>query len=383
MDASKLGGSAPSVGTVRNTKVGSVAAEPVPGAEFWQMLQTLQSPLAPADTGMTGLDTDAQQLTEGLLAELEVPEGLLDLAGLVGQTAQLDQRVERAWLPGSLAAGRADAAPGTLSLGLATVAAGVANQPFEAAVPAEVAEQENLAGVTEETPADTAPEPARPTSPEGRISLSAQWTAEASAAPALQRLVGQVEQWLAAQGGSSGQPRPGAKPGSAPESAESGLVATGPAGGSRRLLETAVTQVEAAQSLVPDEPPTEDVRFWLQPGQQRAELTLEQDGRPVRVQVHLQGNQAQITFSSDQAQTRQMLDAGLAELRELLAQQGLDLAGMTVQAEASGSQSHEGSDAHQPALPGAGRSRQIAVAVPSALAPASAERRVGGVDLFA
>ena len=56
---------------------------------------------------------------------------------------------------------------------------------------------------------------------------------------------------------------------------------------------------------------------------QSAEMTLDREGQPVQVRVELTGNEARITFLSDQAQTREALDAGMAQLRELLEQQGM------------------------------------------------------------
>jgi len=86
----------------------------------------------------------------------------------------------------------------------------------------------------------------------------------------------------------------------------------------------------------------EQVSYWVHQGLQNAALTLERDGAPVHVQVSLAGNEAHVSFHSDEAQARQMLDAGTAELRALLQEQGLQLAGMTVGAGQGGRQGRSG-----------------------------------------
>ncbi len=71
-------------------------------------------------------------------------------------------------------------------------------------------------------------------------------------------------------------------------------------------------EAQSAQDAMLDpqaEAPVEDMRFWLQGKNQRAEVVLEKDGQPVRVQVSVRGNEAHVTFRADQAQTRELLDA--------------------------------------------------------------------------
>ena len=81
--------------------------------------------------------------------------------------------------------------------------------------------------------------------------------------------------------------------------------------------------------------PTEDavaeqVSYWVNQNIQNAELTVEHDGHPVEVTVTLNGNEAHVSFRSDQNETRTLLDASVAQLRDLLENQGLSLSGMTV-----------------------------------------------------
>ncbi|MGD9773968.1 flagellar hook-length control protein FliK [Diaphorobacter sp.] len=74
----------------------------------------------------------------------------------------------------------------------------------------------------------------------------------------------------------------------------------------------------------------EQVAYWVHQKTQNAELTLDQGGQPVEVKVTLTGDEAHVTFRSDQAEARQLLDTGAAELRAMLQREGLQLAGVTV-----------------------------------------------------
>ena len=77
----------------------------------------------------------------------------------------------------------------------------------------------------------------------------------------------------------------------------------------------------------------EQASYWVHQKTQNAELTLDQDGRPVEVHVALTGDQAQVRLRSDQLEARQLLDAGREQLQDMLQRQGLQLAGMTVGAD--------------------------------------------------
>ena len=79
-----------------------------------------------------------------------------------------------------------------------------------------------------------------------------------------------------------------------------------------------------------DDQLAQQVAFWVNQKTQNAELTLDQDGQPVQVHVSLSGNEAHVTFRSDQVQTVAALQSGAAQLRDALSQQGLVLAGVTV-----------------------------------------------------
>ncbi|MCZ2407437.1 MAG: flagellar hook-length control protein FliK [Burkholderiales bacterium] len=74
----------------------------------------------------------------------------------------------------------------------------------------------------------------------------------------------------------------------------------------------------------------DEVAFWVNQNLQKAELTVSHDGMPVDVSVALQGNQAHVSFTAEQASTRELLDAGQEQLRDLLQQHGLELAGLSI-----------------------------------------------------
>ena len=97
-----------------------------------------------------------------------------------------------------------------------------------------------------------------------------------------------------------------------------------------------LVSVDAANTfdgLVPpggDERVTDQVAYWVNQKTQNAELTLDRDGQPVEISVALTGNEAHVTFRSDQHETRELLDKSMAELSELLRSEGLVLSGMSV-----------------------------------------------------
>lgn len=138
---------------------------------------------------------------------------------------------------------------------------------------------------------------------------------------------------------------------------------------------------DATQQAV-DEQMAEQVAFWINQNNQSAEMTLDRDGLPVQVRVSVSGNEAHVVFRSDQVQTREALDASMAQLRELLQSQGLVLAGATVDSSAGGGGQREPGQ-RQGGQPGRA---QVAVpgvegAVGGARATAQQQGR-GGLDVF-
>ncbi|WP_296510434.1 flagellar hook-length control protein FliK [Rhodoferax sp.] len=88
---------------------------------------------------------------------------------------------------------------------------------------------------------------------------------------------------------------------------------------------------------------SEDVKYWVGQDLQKAEITLDGMGMdPVEVSISLQGNEAQVMFRTDEAQTRDALSNASAQLQEALGRQGLTLAGMSVGTSDSGGAQPQG-----------------------------------------
>lgn len=116
----------------------------------------------------------------------------------------------------------------------------------------------------------------------------------------------------------------------------------------------------------------EQVTYWVNQKTQNAEMTLTRDGQPVEVSVSLSGNEAHVTFRSDQEQTRQMLDGSMAQLSDMLRDQGLILSGASVGTSARDGQSR-GGEAQQGSDSRTGQAKVVA-------ADSATERKPAGVD---
>lgn len=175
---------------------------------------------------------------------------------------------------------------------------------------------------------------------------------------------------------------------SADSGAQTNLGGSGPggeglvAGGS---VESGFTDVDV---LVPDafvpsaaeEALAEQVTYWVNQKTQNAEMILNRDGQPVEVSVTLSGNEAHVTFRSDQEHTRQMLDSSMAQLTEMLRGQGLVLSGASVSTSARDGRPSDGGRPQERG-PRAGQSTVVAAeGVPQRAQPGSAARRA--VDVF-
>ena len=168
----------------------------------------------------------------------------------------------------------------------------------------------------------------------GRIAL--QGMQEISSA-SLQAQAPQVAQWVAQWLAS---PRQTVTPsaGVAADATDPHALASLQEGGGR-LTEQAVQATQAsadarlADPQAQEQARQEDLRFWLRGQQQRAEVVLQRDGQPVRVQVQIQGQEAHVVLRTDQEVMRTLLGEGLEQLRAMLSQQGLQLAGVDVQAD--------------------------------------------------
>ena len=289
--------------------------------------------------------------------------GLEQLQTLVGQTLRLDTQADRlqregssaplpslALLPAQSAMAKALATGETPAVALGVQSAGT--NPLAAGqalvVDAQQGQMEAAAEDAQSLLGTAQAEPEVDTSA-GKLLLQTgvwQLVSPSAAAPAA-ALLGHMGQWATQWLGSAGG---GSVAGKNSESANGskntvGLEALLSGGGTgQRLTEQAVQASTASQNAqnnpAPEPQAQENLRFWLQGDQQRGEVVVQRDGKPLRVQVQMRGNQAHVVFRSDEAEVRTQLDAGLAQLGDLLAQQGLALAGAQVQSEAQPGQSH-------------------------------------------
>lgn len=124
----------------------------------------------------------------------------------------------------------------------------------------------------------------------------------------------------------------------------------------------------------------EQVAFWVNQKTQNAELTLDRDGQPVEVTVSLTGNEAHVSFRSDQAQTRELLDASVAQLRDLLQSEGLQLAGVSVGT--SGGQGAREGDAPRDGGRQGAREATVRAAAPAGTAGRAQVATDRSVDIF-
>ena len=314
--------------------------------------------------------------------------GLEHLQTLVGQTLRLDTQADRlqregsstplpsALLPAQSAMAKALASGETPAVALGVQSAGT--NPLAAGqalvVDAQQGQMEAAAEDAQSLLGTAQAEPEVDTSA-GKLLLQTgvwQLVSPSAAAPAA-ALLGHMGQWATQWLGSAGG---GGMAGKNSESANGskntvGLEALLSGGGTgQRLTEQAVQASTASQNAqnnpAPEPQAQENLRFWLQGDQQRGEVVVQRDGKPLRVQVQMRGNQAHVVFRSDEAEVRTQLDAGLAQLGDLLAQQGLALAGAQVQPEAQPGQSHN-------AAPYEGQAHQGRVQVAASAVAVAAE----------
>ena len=123
---------------------------------------------------------------------------------------------------------------------------------------------------------------------------------------------------------------------------------------------------DPSAALGPEDAVAEQVAYWVNQNIQNAELTIEHAGRPVEVTVSLQGKEAHVTFRSDEGQTRDLIDANIDQLRELLGREGLELSGVTVGQ--SGGQSGQSGEENAQRDGQQRGARQASVQVPSVAA---------------
>ncbi|AGX88368.1 flagellar hook-length control protein FliK [Candidatus Symbiobacter mobilis] len=105
-------------------------------------------------------------------------------------------------------------------------------------------------------------------------------------------------------------------------------------------------QVTATQGAAPETALADTVTYWATRGVQNAELQLDGFGdSPVSVHITVEGNEAQIAFHSDAPEVRAAIENATQQLREMLSNQGLHLADVSVGAHLrDGSAPNQGGD---------------------------------------
>ena len=124
------------------------------------------------------------------------------------------------------------------------------------------------------------------------------------------------------------------------------------------------------------------VSLLARDGVGQAELHLNPaDMGPVSVQITMNGDQARVDFGADLAQTRQVIEAGWAELAASLKEAGFTLSGGGVSDQASQRQASQGQEPGRTA-PWMDRQQQGEPDAPAAT-PVVTRRVTGGVDVYA
>lgn len=132
---------------------------------------------------------------------------------------------------------------------------------------------------------------------------------------------------------------------------------------------------------------SERVQWLVKEGIQSAELTLHpQDMGPIRIDMSIDGMAASIDFAATQADTRAAIEQALPRLRDLLADQGLQLGGTQIGADTR----RQDNPGHR-ARPSGGETRTATVDIPDATSdgmpvsamPAPRRNAAGRIDLFA
>jgi flagellar hook-length control protein FliK len=130
----------------------------------------------------------------------------------------------------------------------------------------------------------------------------------------------------------------------------------------------------------------ERVTWMVREGLQAAELTLHPNELgPVRIELSLDGDAASIGVVAAQAETRGAIEQALPRLREMLAQQGLQLGGTMVDAGTHhpGRDAERGRDARPDARATPGGTIGPGSLDPAGVPPAPRAARAGRVDVFA
>ena len=141
------------------------------------------------------------------------------------------------------------------------------------------------------------------------------------------------------------------------------------------LTPSDVVTVQTSDTMLAD-----TVSYWVSQGVQKAELKLDGFGaEPIEVSISLANGEAQIGFRTDRADVREVIEGAMSDLKELLASEGLVLAGVSV---GTSGQDRSGAQAQRDRA--AARNKGISLVEPEAAVAAPRSRPVPGrtVDLF-
>lgn len=187
----------------------------------------------------------------------------------------------------------------------------------------------------------------------------------------------------AASGWSEGLTRPSDRPGSKMVGLQSALGIEGAGAGH---MFQAGSRADVPSTMVNPSAPSfesavaEKLNYWIAQGVQNAELALDGFGdEPVAVRISLKGDEAHIGFRTDQPEIRRLLEGASAQLKDLLASEGLLLSQVSV-----GTSGQDGSGQQERRPPTGTRTGVIKA---PETAPVQGARRTGvsvgtAVDLF-
>lgn len=124
----------------------------------------------------------------------------------------------------------------------------------------------------------------------------------------------------------------------------------------------------------------EKVAYWISNDVQNAEMKLDGIGElPVEVSIRMQGNEAHITFRSDELEAREALENAGLHLKEMLQREGIMLSGVSVGTAGAGDPSSQERKSRQ----GARQSGVVSVQPARTDGVAGSRRSSGGaLDLF-
>lgn len=96
---------------------------------------------------------------------------------------------------------------------------------------------------------------------------------------------------------------------------------------------TATTEVGDAGQAASAQDLSEQIGYWIGNEIQSAHVRIDQDAQdPVQISVSLQGDEAHVRFQVESPEIRRVLESTTTDLRDLLRSQGLELAGVSIDA---------------------------------------------------